>query len=76
MGAEFKFTLNFLPSINGMFVLQSKVFVFVLIGFVGTDSLCCFVFLKMQLFTSSCLSENYPSMTKKSGPITISEKQA
>lgn len=34
---------------------------------------------KRQLFTSNCLSENYPSMKKKkkkeSGPITISEKQ-
>lgn len=71
-------TLDLLPAINGISSACNPLeFCFVLIRFVGTGSLCCLFKKKMQLFTSNCLSENYPSMKKKkeSGPITISEKQ-
>lgn len=68
-------TLDLLPAITG--ISPELEFCFVLIRFVSAGSLCCFFEKKMQLFTSNCLSENYPSMKKKkeSGPITISEKQ-
>lgn len=71
-------TLDLLPAITGISrACDPLEFCFVLIRFVSAGSLCCFFRKKMQLFTSNCLSENYPSMKKKkeSGPITISEKQ-